>query len=554
LIKNSFQIPSFDGCLLRFESKSESSLETRPLFSSSVAHLFTSQIVLYHRGPSCLHSNSLSQKLYVTFDLAKPKQEPHELEIPLKKALFLPTLFSRNASHKAENCPFFEFTTRTMVPNIQKGSLVQQESSTLKQLQESVSKSTIATNSISKVTSRSSSWQELSPEPDFNIGLIIDSTNIKDAHVSAINKPASRCQLVSAVVLHPNGADETHSTLKESVKKWLRTNKVSADVESLDFIGTGWSGCAEMLRSDAIHAVYVIVPPSSQKKYVIEALNAKKHVLANDPTSVILSDFVEELECAKRNGKFIQTTCMFVHQYRVQRFLNHVLQDDNFGRITEVDASIQLNCDDVEKVGVKLPLRKEDGCIRVVGRFCVLVSTMFFNRVGSYAESAKVKSWKHGSNGEVVSADCTVNFTNGRKLNFFVAYVQSATRQTIELKATSRYATMNDFVIEHPDGLATYRVYDKEARCQGKMNALHCDSIDVAMGMGQERGLWRSFVRLGEQIDRNEGWNDNDMIAECKELTDVALQMKKILIALMESLENGGTEVAVEDVGEKCCP
>jgi len=179
---------------------------------------------------------------------------------------------------------------------------------------------------------------------------------------------------------------------------------------------------------------------------------------------------------------------------------------------------------------------------------------MFFNRVGSYAKSAKVKSWRHGSNGEIVSADCTVNFTNDRKLNFFVAYVQSATRQTIELKATSRYATMNDFVIEHPDGLATYRVYDREARCQGKMNALHCDSIDVTMGMGQERGLWRSFVRLGEQIDRNDGWKDNEIIAECKELTDVALQMKKILIALMESLENGGTEVAVEGIGEKCCP
>ena len=145
---------------------------------------------------------------------------------------------------------------------------------------------------------------------------------------------------------------------------------------------------------------------------MIQALDAKKHVLGNDPTSVVLSDFMEELECAKKNGKFIQTTTMFVHQYRVQRFLNHVLQDDNFGRITEVNASIQLNVGDVEKVGVKLPLRREDGCIRVLGRFCVLVSTMFFNRVGSYAESARVKSWRCGSNGEIVSADCTVNFTN----------------------------------------------------------------------------------------------------------------------------------------------
>lgn len=325
-------------------------------------------------------------------------------------------------------------------------------------------------------------------------------------------------------------------------------NKISVSVEDLDYIGTKQDGCDKMLRSNSIHAVYIIVPPSTQKDYVLQALNAKKHVLANDPTSVKLSDFMEELECAKKNGKFIQTTAMFVHQYRVQRFLNHVLQDDNFGRITEIDALIELNYDDVEKVGVKLPLRREDGCIRVLGRFCVLVSTMFLNRVGSYADSAKVNSWRCGLNGEIVYANCTVNFTNDRALNFHVAYTQNATRQGIEMRATSRYATMNDFVIEHPDGLATYRVYDRVPRRQGETKALHCDSIDVAMGMGQERVLWRTFVRLGEQIDSNEGWHDNDTMAECKELTDVALQMKKILIALMESLENQGKEISVDGI------
>jgi predicted dehydrogenase len=109
-------------------------------------------------------------------------------------------------------------------------------------------------------------------------------------------------------------------------------------------------------------------------------LNAKKHVLVNDPISTVLPEYMETLECAKKNGKFIQSSTMFVHQYRVQRFMNHVLQDDHFGRITQVDASIQLNCDDVEKVGVKLPLRKQDGSIRVLGRFCVLVRYVGQNR------------------------------------------------------------------------------------------------------------------------------------------------------------------------------
>jgi len=450
-----------------------------------------------------------------------------------------------------------------MAPNIKKNTILEREATLIpgdlerEELPEPVANANTNKNTTagsntkenkstnSKKCCRSPSWREVSHiEPHFNIGLIIDSTDIKDAHVSAMNKPASCSKLTSLVVLNPNKS--TTASINDSVGKWFESNKVAADVEHLDFIGTGKEGCEKMLRSDSIHAVYIIVHPGSQKGYVLQALNAKKHVLANDPTSVSLPEFMEELECAKKNGKFIQTTAMFVHQYRVQRFMNHVLQDDKFGRITEVDASIQLNCEDVEKVGVKLPLRREDGCIRVLGRFCVLASTMFFNRVGSYAESATVKSWKYGENGEIVSADCTVKFTKDRTLNFYVAYIQSATRQAIELKATSRYATMNDFVIEHPDGLATYRVYDRKAHKDGRIHALECDSIDVGMGMGQERVLWRTFVRLGYQLDNNGGWDDSKAIAECKELTDVALQMKKILIALMESLENEGKEVPVE--------
>mmetsp|Transcript_20756 Transcript_20756/g.48852 ORF Transcript_20756/g.48852 Transcript_20756/m.48852 type:complete len:448 (+) Transcript_20756:284-1627(+) len=444
-----------------------------------------------------------------------------------------------------------------MVPNIQKNTMIQGESTTISSAI-GVKKDCCFDSTVNTITNtpadgkpnyknlfRIPSWRQPSRlEPHFNIGLILDSTNTKDPHVSAINKPASLCQLTSVVVLQPNTHEMTPQSVRDSVGTWLNSNKVAEGVEHLDFIGTGQDGCNQMLASESIHAVYIIAL-NSQKHYVLKALNAKKHVLANDPTSVKLSEFMEELECAEENGKFIQTTAMFVHQYRVQRFLNHVLQDEKFGRITEVDSSIQLNCNDLEKVGVKMPLEPDQGCIRVLGRFCVLVSTMFFNRVGSYAESARVKSWRRGSNGEIVAADCTVKFTNDRQLNFNVAYIQTATRQSIELKSTSRYATMNDFVIEHPDGLATYRVYDRKAHVDGCRQALDCDSFDIGMGLGQEKVLWRTFVRLGHQLDINGGWNDNEAIAECKELTSVALQMKKILLALMESLENEGTEVPV---------
>jgi hypothetical protein len=102
---------------------------------------------------------------------------------------------------------------------------------------------------------------------------------------------------------------------------------------------------------------------------------------------------------------------MFVHQYRVRRFMERVLCDEGFGRIHSINAFVRLSYDDVGEVGVQLPLGPHSGSIRVLGRYCVLCSTLFFSRVGSFAHSAKVEYAEEGNNGEVLSARCTVKYT-----------------------------------------------------------------------------------------------------------------------------------------------
>jgi hypothetical protein len=87
------------------------------------------------------------------------------------------------------------------------------------------------------------------------------------------------------------------------------------------------------------------------------------------------------------------------------------LGDEEFGWIHRINASLHLCHHDVEKVGIKLPLREGDGSIRVLGRFCVLVGTLFFSQVGSVAKSAKVENVEYGENGEITKATCIVRFT-----------------------------------------------------------------------------------------------------------------------------------------------
>jgi predicted dehydrogenase len=54
----------------------------------------------------------------------------------------------------------------------------------------------------------------------------------------------------------------------------------------------------------------------SQQEYVLQALQSGKHVLLNDPVSTSMGEFIEQQKLAKKYGKFIQFSTMFVHQFQ----------------------------------------------------------------------------------------------------------------------------------------------------------------------------------------------------------------------------------------------
>lgn len=104
---------------------------------------------------------------------------------------------------------------------------------------------------------------------------------------------------------------------------------------------------------------------------------------------------------------------------------------------------------------------------------------------------------------------------------------------------------MTDFVIPHPDGLATYRVYDKQLdEVSGKWEVHRGESIDVPGGSPQDVSLWREFHRLCSSVDKASGWNESTVDAQ--RLTQSALQTKTVLTALDESFAHNGKWVDVK--------
>lgn len=72
-------------------------------------------------------------------------------------------------------------------------------------------------------------------------------------------------------------------------------------------------------------------------------------------------------------------------------------------------------------------------------------------------------------------------------MTFEVDYSQaSATRQNVKITTDSdSLATMSDFVFPHPDGLATYRVYEKVGHRakSGDVQVLSGEAVDIAVSI-----------------------------------------------------------------------
>lgn len=107
---------------------------------------------------------------------------------------------------------------------------------------------------------------------------------------------------------------------------------------------------------------------------------------------------------------------------------------------------------------------------------------------------------------------------------------------------------MNDFVVEHPDGLATYRVYEKVPSYSESVEVTKGEAIDLAGGPPQDTMMWRTFVNLCRLLDQQGGWDHSDATSECRVLANVALQTKRVLNALMKSAETSFAEVVIDDI------
>ena len=115
----------------------------------------------------------------------------------------------------------------------------------------------------------------------FRIAVVIqDRDQIPRKAINAASSPISQSHISFLVVVSDSPLSDTE--LK-------RRYHISPD--SSTRLLRGPSAFEAVLQSDEVDALYVFVPNDCQRKYIMAALNARKHVLLDDPESTSLVEF-----------------------------------------------------------------------------------------------------------------------------------------------------------------------------------------------------------------------------------------------------------------------
>ncbi|GAX28533.1 hypothetical protein FisN_12Hh100 [Fistulifera solaris] len=353
----------------------------------------------------------------------------------------------------------------------------------------------------------------------FRIGIVVKDRTLPEQSVRAIASPIS------------NGVVTYVVAIDADPEEWRNSHGIPPTA----ILTRG--GYTEMLQSNEIDAVYVVVPTLQQTEFVLPALQASLHVLLDDPISTYIDDFRTQLINAKKYQRFLQFPTMFQNQHRVQTFLDCVLYEEDFGKIESIDVLLSIHMDDVGVLGVQDPPQEGQCVIRRLARSCALLAALMFlrTRKGVRPTAAQVqKVERHPVTGQATSATCRVWFTDDVTLDCRLAYSHTPTRQIMEVRSKNRYATLNDFVIPHPDGLANYRVYDRTPQSGKDFDMMRGEAIDVPGGPSAAVMMWRRFRTLCQSIQEH-GWTDCPATHLAREITSVSLQTKLILKALKES-------------------
>ena len=124
----------------------------------------------------------------------------------------------------------------------------------------------------------------------------------------------------------------------------------------------------ELLRDPEIDAIYLPLPPSLHKEWVLAAADHGKHVLCEKPLAGSTSDCIAMLDACRSNQVQLMDGVMWVHHERATKMKQDFAC---LGRIRRLTAAFTFCWDDIPENNIRLNPELAGGCLGDLGYYCV---------------------------------------------------------------------------------------------------------------------------------------------------------------------------------------
>ena len=277
----------------------------------------------------------------------------------------------------------------------------------------------------------------------------------------------------------------------------------------------------EVLRDDAIDAVYIATPPTAHEALVLQALEAGKDVLVEKPLAASVAAASRCVERAEALGRVLMVGPTFVYSHGVQK-IRELVASGALGRLRYIDAARENLGQHQRDVNVVWDLAPHDLSV-------VLYAT------GRRAQAVAAHGGRFaGEDGLEDVARLTLECEDG-----LVAYLRLSWLSPVKVRRSTFVGDEAMLVYDDLEPTEKLRVFDRRVErgtaTRGDRPSYHCGGVECPALPGTEPLVLEARAFLAAVRSRGPAATDGRF----------GLAIVRILDAATRSLREGGRRVSL---------
>lgn len=303
-----------------------------------------------------------------------------------------------------------------------------------------------------------------------------------------------------------------------------------------------------LLGRDDVDAVYIALPTSLRKPWVLKAAAAGKHVLCEKPVADSAEDAAEMIDACRAAGVQFMDGVMFSHSSRLKAIRDAIDGPSGIGPLRRITSSFCFHGDESfqrQNIRVNSSLESQ-GCLGDLGWYTLRMILWVMNfRMPTSVVAHTLKTMRGDASPSDVPGEFSgeLFFEGGVSAHFFCSFLVE-NQQLTTISGEKGYVTLDDFVLPF---------YDAELAWGEHRHVLEIDNCRWNMQRHSSRSAvveYASGERNAQEVNMIEAMNQCVVSGKLDpHWPAIALKTQQLMEACRKSADRGGTRVDLATVG-----